>query len=261
MHRARTTLTRTSSSSKAHLDTPNPPARSHSPDKGRGPGQHYKSLLLGATSLVELALPDRSVYRAIAKVASTDPEMVDLGLEWLEKSAAYREADLLEVSSPKYLAPLGSLLVSKRSGGPKRERAMRALAALSRCHPNRAHLMSANFLPHIEAFVRQGHTQNLPLVRSSIPSLPLVRHGHTQSLPLVGSSTPSLPFVPKEHTQNLPWPRTAPLLLFLSVSLGLGEASPLSGLDWTARLSLTQSSGEAQSSPLPPCAGQSWWAH
>ncbi|CAI5463318.1 unnamed protein product [Closterium sp. Yama58-4] len=132
----------------------------------------YKTILMGALNpLVELALPDRSVYRAIAQVASgeKDREGQEFGLEWLENTAMYREADMLQISSAKYLLPLMPLALSKRTD--QRAAAMRAVAALCKPDANRQFVYSAGFLEPIEAAIVGGYDRGTKAAVDAIAKL------------------------------------------------------------------------------------------
>ncbi|CAI7892730.1 unnamed protein product, partial [Closterium sp. NIES-53] len=132
----------------------------------------YKTILMGALNpLVELALPDRSVYRAIAQVAGgeKDREGQEFGLEWLENTAMYREADMLQISSAKYMLPLMPLALSKRTD--QRAAAMRAVAALCKPDANRQFVYSAGFLEPIEAAIVGGYDRGTKAAVDAIAKL------------------------------------------------------------------------------------------
>ncbi|CAI5506687.1 unnamed protein product [Closterium sp. Naga37s-1] len=143
----------------------------------------YKTILMGALNpLVELALPDRSVYRAIAQVAGgeKDREGQEFGLEWLENTAMYREAgraaattrpkpDMLQISSAKYMLPLMPLAHSKRTD--QRAAAMRAVAALCKPDANRQFVYSAGFLEPIEAAIVGGYDRGTKAAVDAIAKL------------------------------------------------------------------------------------------
>eukprot|EP00850_Spirogloea_muscicola_P000597 SM000002S05677 [mRNA] locus=s2:1500317:1510139:+ [translate_table: standard] len=102
---------------------------------------------------------DRSVYRAISQVASSDVATRQGGIDWLEGCVRSGEtgADMLEVASPAHLQCLLPLASSRRM--ELRATAMRALAALARLRHNRPLIVEAGLLEHVVDILCSGDNE------------------------------------------------------------------------------------------------------
>eukprot|EP00850_Spirogloea_muscicola_P007270 SM000036S13314 [mRNA] locus=s36:520792:538386:- [translate_table: standard] len=100
---------------------------------------------------------DRSVYRAISQVASSDVATRQGGIDWLEGCVRSGETDMLEVASPAHLQCLLPLASSRRM--ELRATAMRALAALARLRHNRPLIVEAGLLEHVVDILCSGDNE------------------------------------------------------------------------------------------------------